>query len=118
MIKLQSLGITGNIFKWIKIWLSDRKQCVVINGYSSEWKDVSSGVPQGSVLGPILFIIFIYDINNNIIFKLSKFVDDTKVGKVVNNETLAGEFQSNLDKLYCWARLKIFTASAPFKIQK
>ena len=86
MIKLQSLSITGNIFKWIKMWLSDRKQCVVINVHCSEWKDVSNGpngVPQGSVLRPIFVVIFINDINNNIISKLSKFADDTKVGKVL-----------------------------------
>ena len=59
MIKLQSTGITGNVFKRIKMWLSDRKQCVVINGYCSEWKNVSSGMPQGSVLGPILFYNFL-----------------------------------------------------------
>ena len=82
MIKLQSLGKVGNIFKWIKMWLSDRKQCVVINGYCSESKDVSSGVPQGSVLGPILFIIFINNIDDNIISKISKFAGNTNVGKV------------------------------------
>ena len=100
MVKLQSLGITGNGLKWIKMWLSDRKQCVVINSYCSEWKDASSGMSQVSVLGPILFIIFINDIDNNIISKLSKFADDSKVGKVLNNETQAREFQSDLDKLY------------------
>ena len=97
MVKLQSLGITESIFKWIKLWLSNRKQCVVINGHCSKWKDVSSGVLQGSVFGPILFIIFINDIDNNIILKLSEFADDTKVSKVVNNETKASELQSDLD---------------------
>ena len=104
MIKLQSLGITGSTYKWIKMWLSDRKQCVVINGHCSEWKDVSSGVPQGSVLGPILFTIFINDIDNSVKSKLSKFADDTKLGKVVNNESQAREFQSDLDKLYYWSK--------------
>ena len=86
------------------MWLSNRKQCVVINGYCSEWKDVSSCVPQGSVLGPILFIIFINDTDNKIISKLCKFADDTKVGEVVNNEKQASEFQSDLDKLYYWSK--------------
>ena len=104
MIKLQSLEITGNILKWIKIGLSNGKQSVVVNGYCSEWKDFSSGMPQGSVLGPILFIIFINDIDNNILSILSNFAYDTKVGKVVNNETHAKEFQSDLDKLYYWIK--------------
>ena len=58
----------------------------------------------GSVLGLILFKIFINDIDNIIISKLSKFVDDTKVGTVVNNETQAREFQSDLDKLFYWSK--------------
>ena len=64
------------------MWLSNRKQRVVIDGYCSEWKDVSSGEPQGSVLGPILFIIFTNDIDNNTIFKLSKFADTQNLVKL------------------------------------
>jgi len=57
--KLKAHGITGNILRWIEHWLNGRKQRVVINGYLSEWINILSGVPQGSVLCPLLFVIYI-----------------------------------------------------------
>ena len=64
--------------RWYGNWLSDRRQRVVINGVVSGWEKVESGVPQGSVLGPMLFIIFIDDIEDNVASKILKFADDTK----------------------------------------
>ena len=106
LAKLESHGITAHIYNWIKSWLSNRKQRVVLNGSCSNWADVTSGVPQGSVLGPLLFTIFINDIDNavdTINCFLLKFADDTKGVRVVNSEADALKLQEDLDSLYSWS---------------
>ena len=77
--KLKAHGIRGNVLKWIENWLTDRKQRVVINGKASTWTNVTSGVPQGSVLGSLLFLIYINDIDEGLTCIISKFADDTKI---------------------------------------
>ena len=69
---------------WITQWLSDRRQKVGIRGKFSKWSKVWSGVPQGSVLGPLLFVVFINDIDSGIVTKISKFADDTNMGREVD----------------------------------
>jgi len=72
LMKLAAHDIAGNVLKWIEDWLSNRKQ----RGCFSEWGDVISGVPQGSILGPLLFIIYINDIDDCVVGKLLKFAGD------------------------------------------
>ena len=101
--KVLSHGITGNIHTWLKDWLSERKQRVVINGFMSSWLDVKSGVPQGSVLGPILFLIYVNDIDDGLNCKVSKFADDTKIACKVTTTRERETLQSDLDRLTHWA---------------
>lgn len=103
--KIRSHGITGNLLQWIDHWLSGRKQRVVINGEHSDWDDVLSGVPQGSVLGPLAFIIFINDIDlvAELIKIILKFADDTKLGHTILTDQDRLALQQCLDNLVAWA---------------
>ena len=104
--KCEGLGIRGNILSWIQEWLTDRRQRVVLNGKCSTWKEVVSGVPQGSVLGPTLFLIFINDIDGPAEIAgaiIKKFADDTKCFMVVDNEEERERFQNMLDNLADWS---------------
>ena len=77
LVKLESIGIKGDLLNWVRSFLNGRKQCVKVNGVTSGWKDVLSGIPQGSVIGPLLFVIFINDMPNEVKFNLCKlFADD------------------------------------------
>ena len=105
MHKLKSLGVTGKLGRWIHNFLSQRKQQVGVNGVSSSVTNVTSGVPQGTVLGPILFLIYISDIGNNISAVKKVYVDDTKVKKGVKSEEDVLELQEDLDRLYEWAKI-------------
>ena len=107
LAKLRAVGISGNILDWICDWLSGRRQRVVLNGEVSDWKDVLSGVPQGSVLGPILFLIFINDIDgavDTVGTVLFKFADDTKLLQVVRNDADHYQLQSAINNLASWSQ--------------
>ena len=102
--KLKRNGVNGNLLNLISSFLSDRKQRVVLNGIESEWETVYSGVPQGSVLGPLLFLIYINDLTDNIKSRIKLFADDSslflKVRDVEEAQTL---LTSDLDTISVWA---------------
>jgi ribonucleases P/MRP protein subunit RPP40 len=101
--KLFSHGIRGQILEWVKHWLLGRKQKVSINKAYSGWQSVESGVPQGSVLGPLLFLIYINDLDVNIMSKLSKFADDTKLFNSVADTLEVEKLRDDLKRVYQWS---------------
>jgi hypothetical protein len=101
--KLRALGVGGTVAGWIECWLSERKQRVVINGANSQWSSVTSGVPQGSVLGPLLFLIYINDLDSGLVSKISKFADDTKLGANAADPDAVRNLQLDLDKIGEWS---------------
>lgn len=102
--KLKGVGVRGSLLEWLSSYVAGRKQAVVLNGYESAWMSIPSGVPQGSQLGPLLFVISIQDIdscfiNSNVLL----FADDMKIFRVVNNVSDASLLQQDLLRLdgYC-----------------
>ena len=105
LYKLNHYGICGNLLKWIEHFLKGRSQCVSVDGYFSAVSDVISGVPQGSVLGPVLFLIFINDIVNicasGVTIKI--FADDVKLYSVITGDLASLSIQNSLDNLIKWS---------------
>jgi hypothetical protein len=90
--------------EWIQKFLLGRKQRVMIGGTGSEWAEVVSGVPQGSVLGPVLFICYINDMPQSITSMIYMYADDTKIAREVNGDIDHDALQMDLDMLgYKWA---------------
>ncbi|CAM5087761.1 unnamed protein product [Eretmochelys imbricata] len=101
--KVSSHGIRGKVLSWISSWVKDRRQRVEINGQFSEWREVNSGVPQGSILGSVLFSIFINDLEKGVNTEVAKFADDTKLLKIVKSKANYEGLQKDLTKLGDWA---------------
>ena len=99
MIQLKNHGIDGKLWKWIDSWLTGRMQRVVLNGIKSGWENVLSGVPQGSVLGPLLFLIFVNNIDEGLQNRVLKFADDIKLIGVNIKDNHIHSVQDDLDEL-------------------
>jgi hypothetical protein len=105
LFKLKSIGISGSLLSWFSSYLSARRQRVTLPGAQSEWKSVSAGVPQGSILGPLLFLIYINDIVTDINANIRLFADDTGLSIIVENPVIAANtLNSDLDTISRWAR--------------
>ena len=104
LYKLQTVGITGHLLQWFTDYLNNRKQRVVLPGVFSHWTDLKAGVPQGSILGPLLFLIYINDFVRNINSSIRLFADDTSLDIIVENPIQAATIlNSDLSQIYTWA---------------
>ena len=103
ILKLKSHGMGNSIINWIEQWLTDRRQRVVVDGEVSSWKSVLSGVPQGSVLGPILLLVYIDDLEKGVTGNILKFADDTKLLRKTKEIGDKQKLQDNIDKLVRWS---------------
>ena len=102
--KLEGYGIKGILLEWFKNFLNGRQQRVVINGKTSDWTNVLSGIPQGSILGPILFIIFINDLPGAVGNVCKLFADDCKLYKNIKSEADLKELQEDIYRLCQWSK--------------
>ena len=104
LFKLKSAGVCGSLLTWFSDYLNDRKQKVVLPGASSSWTSVKAGVPQGSILRPLLFLLYINNIVEDINSSIRLFADDTRLYIIVDDHIQAAE-QLNLDlaKIHHWA---------------
>jgi len=102
IIKLKNYGVTGPINNWIKDFLADRTQRVVCNGENSSSAPVLSGVPQGSVIGPLLFLVYINDLPENVRSTVRLFADDTIMYLTVSGDSDAEVLQQDLNSLAEW----------------
>ena len=103
--KVRSFGIGGQLLRWIESWLTDRLQRVGCEVAWSDWERVLSGIPQGSVLGPILFLMFIDDLDEGLTSRILKFADDSKIFRVVNGPEDRNALQEDLRRLSDWSEV-------------
>ena len=105
LLKVKNLGICGNVLGWIRAFLSNRYQCVRVDDDYSDWRPVKSGIPQGSVLGPILFVIFINDMPGIVENLCELFADDAKLFRSVDvrDEEKNKSLQKDINALVDWS---------------
>ena len=101
--KIEAYGFGPEVISWIRSFLSYRTQQVVIGRAFSEWRDVLSSVPQSSVLGPLLFLIFINDMPELVNHFCKLFADDTMLIAIIRDTINRELFQKNIDALVTWS---------------
>jgi len=102
--KVSLYGINGSALMWIENFLTLRTTRVGVRGYFSDWFQVLSGVPQGSVLGPLLFLLFVNELHSWIVNSMRMFADDTKVWAYIRSTEDSQSLQKDLDSLTTWSK--------------
>ncbi len=111
---LSSYGIKGQLLEWLSNYLSNRHQCVVIEGEQSQYKSIHAGVPQGSILGPLLFIMYVNDAVVDITSHIRLFADDTSLYLIVEEpEGAVNVLNHDLYKLDTWSKKWLVKFSTP-----
>ena len=101
IFKLTQNGISGNLLKLLRDFLSERIQRVVLNGQASKWTIVTAGVPQGSILGPLLFLIYINDLSEGLSTNSKLFADDISLFYVIHdNQTSSNVVNMDLEMIH------------------
>ena len=112
--KMKMYGIVGNLLEWCKSYLKDREQCTIVNNVTSSYQSVGCGVPQGSILGPLMFLIFINDISNDLHnTRVRLYADDTVL--YTSSSNLAQSYttlQNSLTSLYNWCSINQLTINS------
>ncbi|MBY0580626.1 MAG: reverse transcriptase family protein [Rickettsiales bacterium] len=103
--KLKSYGIVRNYLGWIENFLTNRKQRVVLGDTVSDWLPVISGVPQGSVLGPLLFLIFINDLPDQVKNPIKLYADDSKIINIIKNPNDSINLQNDINNIMAWSSI-------------
>ena len=117
--KLKQAGIEGPLLEWLSHYLKDRKQCVVLPGVSSGWSFLKAGVPQGSILRPLLFLVFINDIVIDLSTNIRLFADDTSLYIIVDTpQNAALQLNNDLTKIHIWASNWLGSFNPSKSIQK
>ena len=112
LVKLYACGIRGKLLQWIREFLTNRK--VSVNNHSSNFVPVTSGIPKGSVLRPIMFLIYVNGLPEVVISTVKLFADDTKLYRVIKNEEDKLQLQEDLNNLQKWSE----TWQLPFNVEK
>ena len=113
LYKLERLGVRDPLLKWFKTYLTGRKQRVIIDGQSSDWREITAGVPQGSVLGPLLFLIYINDITTDLQSSSFLYADDTSLLEVVDDpDVTAAKLNDDLELINTWTHKWLVTINS------
>ena len=111
--KLRKIGITGNLLKWFEDYLNNRKQRVIIKGQCSEWGFIKAGVPQGSVLGPLLFLVYINDLAEQVQCEIKLFADDTSLFIALDDPQAAADALNNdMEQISIYANMWLVNFNA------